>query len=588
MTIIDPEQSVSFSIASHPGVYALLLGSGVSRSAEIPTGWDIVRDLLGKLAASSGVSGDVDLEEWYRERYQREPEYSDLLDALARTPNERQQLLRPYFEPNEVEREQGLKQPTAAHRAIAQMVAQGLIRVIVTTNFDQLIEVALRDAGVTPTLLSTPDQVSGALPLIHTGCCVFKVHGDYTDPRILNSPTELNQYDEEVDHLLDQIFDQFGLIICGWSAEWDVALRSAIARAPSRRFTTYWASRGQLAEQAQKLADSRDAQIIAIQDADIFFTRVEAAVASIVAFSRPHPLSTQAAVETIKRYMVNREHRIRLADHIDTVVRRLLDAVGDDVFTMHGSPNQESFTARVESYEGACSTLMAIAVVAGYWAEGEHFQDWDRAIRQIYDTRQSSGNNVWLGLRNYPTYLLIHALGLGAVAGGRLDFLGRLFRVTVNRRLGDTERPTALLSAYLDMSDPDWNRLLPGMERRYTPCSDRLHDVLREPCRQLLIGDEEYSLVFDKLEILMALSIATQTTQSWLRYPLGSFFHRYVNRQRALIEIRQSLETDGDRSAFVTCDLFGQDAAGCADVVDEFESFVVGVAQRRMIWTPNY
>ena len=139
MRMIDPIQSLAFSMQSNRGVYALLLGSGVSKSAEIPTGWEIVVDLLGKLAAADGNSADVDSEQWYRQKYGESPEYSSLLDRLARAPTERQQLLRPYFEPTDQEREDGLKQPTAAHRAIAQLVAQGFVRVIITTNFDRLI-----------------------------------------------------------------------------------------------------------------------------------------------------------------------------------------------------------------------------------------------------------------------------------------------------------------------------------------------------------------------------------------------------------------------------------------------------------------
>ena len=138
--------------------------------------------------------------------------------------------------PNDREREEGEKQPTAAHRAIASLVARGFIKVILTTNFDRLVETALTDEGVVPTILSSPDQVQGALPLIHTQCCVFKVHGDYRDTRIRNTPAELDQYPPEFDQLLDRIFDEFGLIVCGWSAEWDGALRSALIRAPSRRF----------------------------------------------------------------------------------------------------------------------------------------------------------------------------------------------------------------------------------------------------------------------------------------------------------------------------------------------------------------
>ena len=96
--MIDPIQSLAFSIQTNPGVYALLLGSGVSRSAGIPTGWEIVMDLLGKLAAATNQPLDTDLERWYFEKYQEAPEYSKLLEGLAKSKNERQQLLRPYFE----------------------------------------------------------------------------------------------------------------------------------------------------------------------------------------------------------------------------------------------------------------------------------------------------------------------------------------------------------------------------------------------------------------------------------------------------------------------------------------------------------
>ena len=51
--------------------------------------------------------------------------------------------LKAYFEPNDDERAQGLKRPTAAHRSIAELVAAGAIRVIITTNFDCLLEQAL-------------------------------------------------------------------------------------------------------------------------------------------------------------------------------------------------------------------------------------------------------------------------------------------------------------------------------------------------------------------------------------------------------------------------------------------------------------
>ena len=187
--MIGPTESLAFSMHANPGVYAVLAGSGVSRAAKIPTGWEITLDLVQKLAALRKETCDPDPDQWYRNTFGKEAEYSELLDALCRTAAERQQLLRGYIEPSADDREEGAKQPTAGHRAIAVLAAEGFIRVILTTNFDRLIETALDDAGVTPIVLTTPDQLQGALPLVHTHCCVVKLHGDYLDTRDQKYPS---------------------------------------------------------------------------------------------------------------------------------------------------------------------------------------------------------------------------------------------------------------------------------------------------------------------------------------------------------------------------------------------------------------
>lgn len=57
--------TLSFSIYFNKGVYALLLGSGISRSAGIPTGWNIVTDLIHKLAVQYGTSNIDNPEKWF-------------------------------------------------------------------------------------------------------------------------------------------------------------------------------------------------------------------------------------------------------------------------------------------------------------------------------------------------------------------------------------------------------------------------------------------------------------------------------------------------------------------------------------------
>ena len=243
---INPIESLAISMQSQPGVYALLLGSGVSSGAGVKTGWQITLDLVRKLAALQREDASDDPAGWYESKYGEPPNYSKLLEALGKSRIERQNLLRPYFEPNDMERADGVKTPTVAHRAIAELVKNGYIRVIITTNFDKLLEQALRDQGVEPAVLDSPDNVQGALPLAHIKNCVFKIHGDYLDSEIRNTPNELACYPEPYDDLLDRIFDEYGLVVCGWSSESDEALAAAMSRSTSRRFTTFWTKKDDL------------------------------------------------------------------------------------------------------------------------------------------------------------------------------------------------------------------------------------------------------------------------------------------------------------------------------------------------------
>lgn len=58
--MIDPQVSIAFALHSNPGAYAMLVGSGVSVGAGIPTGWQVVLDLISKVARVLGENpGDA-------------------------------------------------------------------------------------------------------------------------------------------------------------------------------------------------------------------------------------------------------------------------------------------------------------------------------------------------------------------------------------------------------------------------------------------------------------------------------------------------------------------------------------------------
>lgn len=517
--MIDPLTSLSFAVYSNKGAYALLLGSGVSRSSGIPTGWEVVLDLIRKVAALEGEDCEPDPAKWFREKNKTEPDYSQLLDGIAKTATERQQLLRGYFEPTDEEREEGLKLPNAAHQAIARLVVSGHIRVILTTNFDRLTEKALEDVGISPTVISTADQIAGSMPLVHSRVTIIKLHGDYLDTRILNTESELTSYDKALDGLLDRVLDEYGLIVSGWSGDWDIALRAAIERCPTRRFTTFWATRSPLSERAESLAKHRQAQIVQSRDADQFFSSIEEKVQALGDLAAPHPLSAKIAVATVKRYLVDPSSKIRLHDLVHEEKERLFAALNDSSFEAETQlQSGEELAKRISKYEAVSDVLLSIVVTGCYWDGAAHTAHWISVLQRIADTRGIHGGlECLINLRHYPTLLFMYGLGIASVASENFHNLAAILtNPTARNDNGETRQLCEVVYPYAVIKN-EVAHMMPGTSKSWTPISNHLHNTLRGVFRDYLHRDQDYDNAFDRFEYFLGLVNADLTR--WDRSP---------------------------------------------------------------------
>lgn len=505
----DPMTPLSFSIYENGGVFALLLGSGLSRAAEIPTGWEITLDLVRRVAMSQGVDDQTDWARWYLDTEGEEPNYSKLLEELADSPEERRSILHSYIEPTESDREEGRKIPTAAHHAIADLVQSGYVKVIVTTNFDRLLENALREAGVEPTIVSSVDALKGAEPITHTNCYILKLHGDYKDARILNTDEELGDYPTEYVSLLDRIFDDYGLIVCGWSGEWDHALRARLMAAPNRRYPMYWAARGEPGDGAVDLIKQRAARTISISDADSFFTGICERVKTLADTHLENPVSIELLVNSTKRYLSKPEYRIKLDDLISREVELLSERIDAPDFVPGGGWNEHEFRSRIARYEAATESLARVAGVLGRWGDGtelSHIKDIISSVWAIAD-KERSGNVAFINIRSYPAVLIFTAYGLGLVRSGLWQALHDLYSTRAYYR--EHEEPERLVAFMFLWSwaggDKEYWKFMEGMERHRTPLSDHLLEVMNS-WRSSFIGmipDFEY--LFEYFEVLGAL-----------------------------------------------------------------------------------
>jgi len=510
----DVLTQLAFSVYENRGVYAILVGSGLSRAADIPTGWEITLDLVRRVALAQGASDNSDWESWYREKTGKDPEYSALLEEIAASPDERRAVLHSYIEPTLEDREAGRKRPTAAHGAIADLVQAGFVRVIVTTNFDRLLETALRERGVEPTVVGSVDSLRGAEPLTHSACYVLKLHGDYKDARILNTSDELSTYPSEYERLLDRIIDEHGLIVAGWSGAWDHALRASFLRAPSRRYPTYWASRGEPHSSAQELIEHRHARMIRINDADSFFVQLRDRVETLQRTHRQSPQSVELAVSGAKRFVAKAEYRIQLDELLLEEAHRLfqrLDAPDfqDEKELMAGQGiSSAGFQQRAIRYEVASEALAKIVGVLGRWGDGAEFGHVLDIIQTQYAKADRGGGIVALiGLRSYPSVLVFTAYALGLVRAGRWETLHRLFdaRLVREDREGRRVIETLLGFAWKGTTDDVWQRF-EGMERRHTAFADLQVLLFAEWSKSFLGLVPDFERLFERFELLGALA----------------------------------------------------------------------------------
>ena len=498
--------SLASSVHAGPSTFALLLGSGISASSGVLSGWEMTVDLIRRLATLQGEDPGDDPVSWYRERFGGEPDYSDVLAELAPSQGDRRNLLSLYFEPTDEERDEGLKFPTKAHHAIARLVAGGFVKVIVTTNFDRLLETALTNADVEPSVVSSPSSAAGALPVTHSSCTIIKVHGDYLSPDLKNTYEELSTYDPAIDRLLDEVFDQYGLVVCGWSGTWDTALRNAILRAPGRRFATYWLHRGTVSSEAQEIIRHRDAISITIQDADSAMEDLIEKVQALAASTDQRPADTAVAIVQLKRYLPDPVHRIRLDDLIMSEAKAVIEQIQG--LPASGQFTPERYVERMELYERAMSTLMALLANGAFFSNRvEHDRLWVRCIELLaMRARERAGLSVLVDMQQYPTLLALYALALGALAADRVESIARVLTdITVHEEL--EPMPVAVAAASWHVLRPDTlKRSLDGFERRRTPVSDHLWDLMGPAMSSIVVDQQRLEDLFDEVEYLLGVA----------------------------------------------------------------------------------
>lgn len=262
---------LSYNLADGRKKCVLFCGAGISKDAGVPTGWDILLDTLRLIRAQEeGENKEYtngEIESYYEKKY-KDATYSEIIGSIFPSIEEQRAFLKKKFEG---------KTPGKAHKLIAQLVKEGLVRFIITTNFDSLIEQVLDEAGLRGkyTVISDKEQVLSSKPWNHVEICrVYKIHGTIEQGRIRNTEKDLKQLDEEIGTDFLDIIERHGVIVLGYAGN-DKAVMEYFN---TRRFTgysLYWTSHSNpVKDNVNQLIENQDGFLIQIKSASEFLEEV--------------------------------------------------------------------------------------------------------------------------------------------------------------------------------------------------------------------------------------------------------------------------------------------------------------------------
>jgi hypothetical protein len=255
---------------------------------------------------------------------------------------------------------------------------------------------------------------------------VWHLHGDYTNPEMLNTPDELREYDPAVSERLTELFDQYGLLIVGWSGTWDPALRAVLEASPSRHYPTYWLDRSQLSEQAAKLASNRHATAVTASADDWLPALAESCTA--IRDRQRDPLTTLAAVAAAKRDFSAKRVPISTHDLLINEGERLRGLPQYDTNTY--SPRNVTQWNRELADEH--ELWMSLVATLAYWGDDNTDLWWTNALEYFgslpsHDTA-SSATRTWLAT---PAVLALYVGGVAATARHRWSLVTALLNTPI-------------------------------------------------------------------------------------------------------------------------------------------------------------
>lgn len=267
-------------------------------------------------------------------------------------------------------------------------------------------------------------------------------------------------------------------------------------------------------------------------------------------FASPVEAAPSDEISTLKQYLADPIHKIRLHDLVQSKLRALLHELTPKLMPGDSPISADELTRRLHTYEDLMAPLRDTVVLLATWGEEWHMQTLQWVVRRVAEReRTREGCQLWSGLEWYPLLLLEYAGGITAIAAGNYRALAALLTTPVSYegyRRQTHPAITATVQGIIDVERTQGFQLLPTYEHRYVPRSDYLFAALQPPLEDLLFFGACYERHFDTFEVFLALVYADiERDDDWGPYGRFCWQHRHGAAAGPLLRVIEEAHSIG-------------------------------------------
>jgi len=152
------------------------------------------------------------------------------------------------------------------------LARRGIIRCIITTNFDHYLEKALEEKGIEIQVISTDDDLIHSKPLIH--CKEFRIYkpnGDLGKGALKNTSKDLEKFSTDMEEELIRVLSEHGVIVLGYSGQ-DKNFQEVFKKANFDRYPLFWVKPSPPKGVIEDILKSKNCTYIPCEGANQFIT----------------------------------------------------------------------------------------------------------------------------------------------------------------------------------------------------------------------------------------------------------------------------------------------------------------------------